>query len=116
MSYTEDVLFNPPGEETTDVYSLTMNNVQPSDEGWYCCVATNEGGSTIDCAWLEVNSKLYYSLKHTNINYIPYCLGLRPVSYKRLVSFSGRGKQHYNKNKRRVFCGSITGLKVGHTC
>ena len=69
-SYTENFLFNPPGEGTTDVYSLTTNNVQPSDEGWYCCVATNEGGSTMDCAWLEVNSKLYYSLKHTNINYI----------------------------------------------
>ena len=57
--YTENVLFNPPGEGTTDVYSLTMNDVQPSDEGWYCCVATNEGGSTMDCAWLEVNTKLH---------------------------------------------------------
>ena len=57
--YTENVLFNPPGEGTTDVYTLTINNVQPSDKGWYCCVATNEGGSTMDCALLEVNSKLH---------------------------------------------------------
>ena len=60
----QNILFNPPGEDTTYGSSLTMNNVQPSDEGWYCCVATNEGGSTIDCAWLEVNSKFcYYSLQ-----------------------------------------------------
>ena len=57
-SYTHKILFNPLGKGTTDVYSLTMHNVQASDEGWYCCVATNEGGSTMDCAWLEVNSKL----------------------------------------------------------
>ena len=56
-SYTENILFNPPGEGITDVYSLTINDVQPSDEGWYCCVATNEGGSTMPCAWLEVSSK-----------------------------------------------------------
>ena len=59
-SYAQNVLFNPPGEGTTDFYSLTMSNVQPSDEGWYCCVATNEGGSAMRCAWLEVNSKLHY--------------------------------------------------------
>ena len=45
-----------------------------------------------------------------NVNKIPYCLKLRPVSYKCLVSFSGWEKQHYNKNERlvsnkcRVFC------------
>ena len=38
---------------------------------------------------------------------IPYYLKLRPVSYKCLVSFSGREKQHCNKNKHWVFCGSI---------
>ena len=32
---------------------------------------------------------------------------LQLVSYKCLVSFSGGGKQHYNKNKCRVFCGFI---------
>ena len=62
-SYAQNILFDLPGEGTTDVYSLTMNNVQPSDEGCYCCVATNEGGSTMDCAWLDVNSKLYYLLQ-----------------------------------------------------
>ena len=54
-------------ENPTSVYSLAVHNVQLSDEGWYCCVATNEGGSRTDCAWLEVNSKLYYMLKLATI-------------------------------------------------
>ena len=57
-SCNHSIIFNPHNKETTDVYSLTMYNVQVSDEGWYCCIATNEAGSTMDCAWLEVNSKL----------------------------------------------------------
>ena len=61
-SCTLNILFNPPDEETTDVCSLSITNAQPSDEGWYCCVATNEGGSTIDCAWLDIISKLEYAL------------------------------------------------------
>ena len=57
-SYAYNVLFNPVSEEITDVYNLAVCEVQPSDEGWYCCVATNVGGSTEHCAWLEVDSKL----------------------------------------------------------
>jgi len=37
-------------------YSIDIT--QPSDEGWYCCVATNECGDVEECAWLEVDSKL----------------------------------------------------------
>ena len=59
-SYTHNFLLN---EQTTSAYNLAVDNVQPSDEGWYCCVATNEGGSRTDCAWLEVNSKLSYDCK-----------------------------------------------------
>ena len=51
-------LFDPLNSKTTYMYSLSVDNVQPSDEGWYCCIATNEANSTVDCAWLEVNSKL----------------------------------------------------------
>ena len=43
-----------------------------------------------------------YMTEKYNIKEVLYCLELRPVSYKRLVSFSGWGKQHYNKNKRWV--------------
>ena len=69
QSYIDRNLFDPLGEETTSVYNLAVHNVQPSDEGWYCCVATNEAGSTVNCAWLEVNSKLTHSL----LNYSYVC-------------------------------------------
>ena len=46
-SCSHNIMFNPLGKETTDVYSLTMHNVQASDEGWYCCIATNEGGTGV---------------------------------------------------------------------
>ena len=59
QSCVYNILFDPLSEELTSVYNLVVYNVEPSDEGWYCCVATNEAGSTVDCAWLEVNSKYY---------------------------------------------------------
>ena len=43
----------------------------------------------------------YFDSDHYSM-YVPYCLELWPVSYKRLVSFRGRGKQHHSKNKCRV--------------
>jgi len=36
---------------------LKIPNVELSDEGEYCCVATNECGSVKKCAWLDVISK-----------------------------------------------------------
>ena len=54
-SCTRKTFFNSLGGETTLVYNLAVQNGQPSDEGWYCCVATNEAGNTIECAWLEIN-------------------------------------------------------------
>lgn len=41
----------------TTVNHLAISNVQQSNEGWYCCLATNERGTVKECAWLEVNSK-----------------------------------------------------------
>ena len=55
-SFIYEDFFNSLGSEGTLVYNLALPNVQLSDEGWYCCVATNEGGSTTKCTWLEVNS------------------------------------------------------------
>ena len=43
--------------QTVLTYQLTIPNVQLSDEGWYCCLATNECGTTEECVWLKVNSK-----------------------------------------------------------
>ena len=60
QSCIHNILFDPLEDQTTNIYNLAVYNVQPSDEGWYCCVATNKAGSTVDCAWLEVNSKLHY--------------------------------------------------------
>ena len=45
--------------QTFLTYQLTIPNVQLSDEGWYCCLATNECGTTEKCVWLEVNSKFF---------------------------------------------------------
>ena len=53
-SYVHENFFTSLGSEATLVYNLAVPNVQLSDEGWYCCVATNEAGSTTKCTWLEV--------------------------------------------------------------
>ena len=37
--------------------SFSIDTTQPSNEGWYCCVATNECGDMEECAWLEVDSE-----------------------------------------------------------
>ena len=55
-SYIHKTFLNSQGRAATVVYNLAFDNVQISDEGCYCCTATNEGGSTKKCAWLEVNS------------------------------------------------------------
>ena len=44
----------------TIAYQLQIPKVKLSDEGWYCCIATNQQGKTEKCAWLEVASKLIY--------------------------------------------------------
>ena len=43
----------------TNMYELRIFNVQVIDEGLYCCEASNECGTNKECAWLEVDSKLY---------------------------------------------------------
>ena len=49
--------FSTLENQFTTVNHLAISNVQQSDEGWYCCLATNEHGTIKECAWLEVNSK-----------------------------------------------------------
>ena len=41
------------------VNHLAIMDIKQTDEGWYCCVATNECGHAKRCAWLEVNSKIF---------------------------------------------------------
>ena len=57
----------------------------------------------------------YASQGHTQYSYwILYCLKLQLVSYKRLFSFSGQGKQHYKKNKCQVLikCQVFSGFVI----
>ena len=74
QSYVNRNLFNPLSEETTTVYNLAVHNIQPLDEGWYCCIATNEAGSTVNCAWLEVNSKLHSLFIYIAIYIVRSCV------------------------------------------
>ena len=55
-SYVHTMFFNSIHRETTVGYHIKIQTTQPSDEGWYCCVAANEAGTTTECAWLEINS------------------------------------------------------------
>ena len=57
VSYEKKPLEINAGVNTT-VYEITIFNVQETDEGHYCCIASNGCGSTTECAWLEVDSKL----------------------------------------------------------
>ena len=50
-------------DQTALTYQLTIPNVQLSDEGWYCCSATNKCGTTKKCVWLEVKSKFLHTTK-----------------------------------------------------
>ena len=67
--------------------------------------------SIVDSKFNNYNARIYIMYMHTHIHsdihayvckHIPQCLELWPVSYKRLVLFRGREKQHYNKNKCQV--------------
>ena len=50
-------LFLPTFSHYTAVQHLSIGDVKPSDEGWYCCEAINECGRIKECAWLEVLSE-----------------------------------------------------------
>ena len=54
----------PVNSINTTMYEIKIFNIQETDEGQYCCVASNDCGSTTKCAWLEVNSKFRQLLVH----------------------------------------------------
>jgi len=43
----------------TAVQHLYIDNTKLSDEGWYCCGAINECGTTEECAFLKILGKYY---------------------------------------------------------
>ena len=52
-------MYSDANQETI-TYQLVIPKVKLSDEGWYCCIATNDAGSRGKCVWLEVDSKLKF--------------------------------------------------------
>lgn len=63
LPHSSSVFFNnkqlpADAKYSTTVYELQILNVQVTDEGLYCCEASNECGSIKRCARLVVNSKL----------------------------------------------------------
>ena len=60
VSYEDKPL--PVTAINTTVYEITIFNVQETDEDHYCCIASNDCGSTTKCAWLEVDSELHQLL------------------------------------------------------
>ena len=60
ISYKDRPL--PVNAVNTTIYEITVFNVQETDEGHYCCIASNDHGKTTKCAWLEVDSKLHLFL------------------------------------------------------
>ena len=57
--FFQDKSFPADSSCFTTVYELEIVNTQVIDEGWYCCEASNDCGTNKECAWLEVDSKLY---------------------------------------------------------
>ena len=55
VSYEDRPL--PVNAINTTTFEITVFDVQEADEGHYCCIASNDCGSTTKCAWLEVDSK-----------------------------------------------------------
>ena len=57
--------FSSFGGHFTIVSRLVISNVQPSNEGWYCCLATNERGMVKECAWKLIVSYSIYVHTHS---------------------------------------------------
>ena len=68
VSYKSKQLAINGGINTT-VYEITVFNVQETNEGHYCCIASNGCGSTTECAWLEVDSKLCCISEHKSCDF-----------------------------------------------
>ena len=55
---------NPSQDGSYLIENMAIKNVNNTNEGWYCCVTTNEcSNEKMHCAWLEVKGQ--HSLKLT---------------------------------------------------
>jgi len=54
VSFQDGIVFPMGTSCTTTMYQFKASNIHTSDEGMYCCVASE---STTRCAQLEVDSK-----------------------------------------------------------
>ncbi|XP_065918890.1 cell adhesion molecule DSCAM-like [Dysidea avara] len=80
------------GSCISTIYTLSISNIQLSDEGLYCCVATNDYGSVEECAWLEVNTTANITCHPSSSTYRAMeeklsalkceAEGIGPISYK----------------------------------
>ena len=97
----------PANAINTTMYGITIFNIQETDEGHYCCVASNGCGSTTKCTWLEVDSKLIvvtecmYICKHVFYIASPI-ITVQPMS------------RTFKHNKRNVSAFQIIATGVGH--
>ena len=67
---------NPSQDGSYLIENMTIKNVNTTNEGWYCCVTTNEcSKDRMHCAWLEVRGE--HSLEQTVESYenfrVDYC-------------------------------------------
>ena len=60
VSFQDGIVFPMGTSYTTTMYQFQISNIHISDEGLYCCVASNECGNTTRCAQLEVDGKVQY--------------------------------------------------------
>jgi len=92
----------------TVAHQLTIPNIQLSDEGWYCCVATNTNGNSEKCVWLGVDSKSLINFWQIHFKFIFH--SALPTIVKSPTDVTVRGN---SKNTNPLSC-SATGLGPIH--
>ena len=92
----------------TTVYELILFNVQETNEGHYCCIASNGCGSTTECAWLEVDGELLaINLLVNKVTCVFVCI-VSPTITLQPLSYVSR------QNVKNVLALEIAATGVGH--
>ena len=92
----------------TTVYELTLFNVQETNEGHYCCIASNGCGSTTECAWLEVDGELLAINMLVNKVMCVFVCIVSPTITLQPLSYVSR------RNVKNVLVLEIAATGVGH--